>query len=167
MKQLPQPLTSTPDRHQLRLFDAPEPADALPDLDVLLTTRETQWFERKGQRISAAQLAEWMIGFANADGGRLVVGLHGGRVEGIDTAPPSRLNDWLQAGRDFAEPPVRSAARPLDCLNQQGHPDRLLIIDVEASESVHRTPGGKCFLRVGVILAQLPAEHTPTDESTE
>jgi ATP-dependent DNA helicase RecG len=147
MKQPPTP-PAAPNSHQLRLFDAPEP-DTVPDLDALLTTRETQWFERKGQRISAAQLAECMIGFANADGGRLVVGLHGGRVEGIDTAPPSRLNDWLQAGRDFAEPPVRSAARPLDCLNQHGQPDRVLIIDVEASESVHRTPGGKCFLRVG------------------
>jgi ATP-dependent DNA helicase RecG len=39
-----------------------------------------QWFDRKSARIEARKLAEALIGFANADGGTVVVGLHDGSV---------------------------------------------------------------------------------------
>jgi ATP-dependent DNA helicase RecG len=141
------PANSSHNPRQLYLFGA-TPADDVTDVAALITAPENQWFDRKSSRIEAAKLAECMIGFANADGGRVVIGISNGQVEGI-SAHEHRMNDLVQAGRDHAEPPVRSTVKYLDCLNAKGHPDKVLVIDVEASESIHRTPRGKCFLRVG------------------
>lgn len=132
---------------QLGLFDVP-PADDIASVTALVSNRENQWFDRKSNRIDARKLAECIIGFANADGGRIVVGIHSGEIEGI-SANLNHMSSLLQAGRDYAEPPVRTAVRYLDCTNKKGEADQLLVIDVEASEVIHRTSSGKCFLRVG------------------
>ena len=73
----------------------------------LLALPEDQWLERKSARIAARDLANALIGFANADGGLVVVGLHDGKVEGI-AANPGRQNEHLQANLDFCVPPVRA-----------------------------------------------------------
>lgn len=140
--------TPPPVSRQLSLFGT-EPVEAITDVSVLVNTGENQWFERKGNRIAPADLAKVMIGFANADGGRLVVGIANGRVEGISAATSIRINDWVQAGRDHADPPVRNSIYYLPCLNESGAADQVLILDVEASETIHRSKREECFLRVG------------------
>src|SRR5262245_34392674 len=127
---------------QLCLFADP------PSVEELLTRIEDQWFDRKSSRIAARDLADRMIGFANADGGRIAVGIHNGVVEGVDGSP-ERRNEWLQASLDFTVPPVRHSAFYVNCINHRGEPDRLLILDIEASEQIHRNVRGECFLRVG------------------
>ncbi len=124
------------------------PVDAITDVSVLVNSRENQWFDRKSSRIAPADLAKAMIGLANADGGRLVIGISNGRVEGI-ASNIGFVNDWTQAGRDHADPPVRNTVNFLDCVNEHGAPDQVLVVDVEASETIHRTRKGECYLRVG------------------
>lgn len=85
---------------------------------------------------------------ANADGGRLVVGIHDGKIEGVNSSV-DHLNSLLQAGIEFCEPSVRHSVIFVDCQNSQGHLDRLLLVDIEASEVVHRNNRQECFLRVG------------------
>ena len=126
----------------LALFDDP------PRAETLLKQNENQWFDRKSARIEPRDLANAMLGFANADGGRLVVGIHNGEVEGVDSAP-DRINAFLQAALDFTSPPVRHSHLLLDCTNKSGQPDHLLVLDIEASESIHRNKKQECFLRVG------------------
>ncbi|MGI4736457.1 MAG: ATP-binding protein [Janthinobacterium lividum] len=140
--------TPPPVSRQLSLFGT-EPVEAITDVSVLVNTGENQWFERKGNRIAPADLAKVMIGFANADGGRLVVGIANGRVEGISAATSIRINDWVQAGRDHADPPVRNSIHYFPCTNESGAADQVLILDVEASETIHRSKREECFLRVG------------------
>ncbi len=127
---------------QLALFDE------LPTIETLLTKREDQWFDRKSFRIEAVRLADGMIGFANADGGRIAIGIHNDEIEGID-ANIDHVNALQQASRDFCEPPVRHAVLFVACVNRHGQPDRVLVLDIEASEQVHRNRKGECFLRVG------------------
>lgn len=115
---------------------------------ALLELAEDQWLERKSSRISPRDLAETLIGFANADGGLVVVGLHDGKVEGVD-ANRSRLNDQMQANIDFCIPPVRTKGRLVDCVNDAGAPDRLLAIEIAPSEIVHANQKDEVFLRVG------------------
>ena len=57
--------------------------DEIPSVETLRTKREDQWFDRKSFRIRDHDLAADMIGFANADGGRIVIGIHNGEIEGI------------------------------------------------------------------------------------
>src|SRR4051794_38570923 len=114
----------------------------------LLSLAEDQWLERKSARIASRDLANAMIGFANADGGTVVIGLHDGTVEGID-GDPRRVNAQRQANIDFCVPPVRAHPREIECVNSAGRADRLLVIEIESSEVVHANRKDEVFLRVG------------------
>lgn len=130
---------------------AAEQALALPVRDrgeALLELREDQWFDRKSSRTTALALASSMIGFANAEGGMVVVGLWGGKVEGVDRAA-NRASEWQQAALDFTVPAVPCRNRLVDCVNDRGDTDHLFVIEVEPSEKVHANRRDEVFLRVG------------------
>lgn len=133
-----------PSTHVAQALDLPLKQRA----KVLLDVPEDQWFDRKSDRTSARDLADTLIGFANADGGTVVIGLHKGAVEGI-SGRSERINAWRQAAVDFAHPPVRAYVRQVACQNDEGEEDELLVIDVESSDVVHANPKDEVFLRVG------------------
>lgn len=135
-------MSAAPGFEQLRL---------LPDreiLAVLTTRREDQWLDRKSIRTSARRLGDVLVGFANAEGGLIVIGIHDGRIEGI-TAAGSRVNEWRQAAVDFTVPPVRHRFELLPCTNASAAPDNVAVIEIESSERVHTNVGGETFLRIG------------------
>lgn len=109
---------------------------------------EDQWFERKSSRIAARELANSLIGMGNADGGLIVVGIRDGKIEGTDGSP-ARRNEQMQANIDFCEPPVRVSPRLVDCENERGQRDHLLVIEVTPGEVVHSNRRDEVFLRVG------------------
>jgi ATP-dependent DNA helicase RecG len=115
---------------------------------ALLALAEGQWFERKSNRIAARDLADALIGFANADGGFLVVGLHDGKVEGASLGP-GKLNEQMQANIDCCQPPVRARHREVECIDSEGRTNDLLVFEVESSREVHANRRDEVFLRVG------------------
>jgi len=115
---------------------------------ALLALAEDQWLERKSARISPRDLGDTLVGFANADGGLVVVGLHDGKIEGVGGSR-SRLNGQMQAHVDFCVPPVRAKSRLIDCVSDSGGKDQLLAIEVVAGETVHANSKDEVFLRVG------------------
>ena len=115
---------------------------------ALLSLRESQWLERKSNRIAPRDLANDLIGFANADGGLLVVGLHDGVIEG-ESEIPGRLAAQMQANIDFCHPPVPARHRLVECVDSQGEPSHLLVFEVESSDVVHANQRDDVFLRVG------------------
>ncbi len=116
--------------------------------DRLLAIVEDQWFDRKSKRIAPKDLANDLIGMANADGGMIVVGLWKGAVEGGDESV-ERRNAQMQAAIDFAQPPVGVKHRLVSCVNAKGGRDRLLVIEVPTSDVVHANSRDEVFLRVG------------------
>lgn len=122
------------------------PAEEITEL--LLAEPEGQWYDRKSARIQPRQLAESLVAMANADGGLLVIGLHGGRCEGVDGVEAAQ-NSWRQSGHDFTRPPVQFTVALLDCVNNAGRPDHLFALSVSPSEHVHATAKDEAFLRVG------------------
>src|SRR4051794_39487695 len=100
---------------------------------ALLELTEDQWFDRKSAKISGRDLADRLIGFANAEGGTVLIGLAKGVVEGTDAQGPQRLNDWQQAAVDFSVPPIRVKAKTIQCVNDQGAKDHLVVLEVETS----------------------------------
>src|SRR3989304_5750751 len=71
-----------------------------PEEDVvefLVGRREDQWLERVSSRIAPRELGDREVGFANAEGGLLVIGVHDRRIEGISQAG-ARLNEWRHGG---------------------------------------------------------------------
>jgi ATP-dependent DNA helicase RecG len=109
---------------------------------------EDQWLERKPSRIAPRDLANALIGFANADGGIVIVGLSDGEVEGT-TGNLERRNSQFQANIDFCVPPVRAKYRLVPCVDREGKPDELLAIEVKPGDSVHANQKDEVFLRVG------------------
>lgn len=130
---------------------AVDSALSAPSLEVgahLASLPEDQWFERKSGRIAPRDLAKALIGFANADGGTLVVGLDDGEVDGTG-GNPERRNAQLQANVDFCVPPVPAKHRLIPCMDRRGEPNELVVFQVEPSESVHANQKDEVFLRVG------------------
>lgn len=121
------------------------PVEVGPELAAL---PEDQWFERKSFRIAPRDLAKALIGFANADGGTLVVGLDDGEVEGTG-GNAERRNAQLQANVDFCTPPVPAKHRLVACVDSRGEPNELVAFQVAPSESVHANQRDEVFLRVG------------------
>lgn len=110
---------------------------------------EDQWFERKSARLAPRDLAPVVIGMANAEGGTVVIGIHDGRIEGIDDAP-DRENGWRQVGVDFVVPALRLHFRDVGCRRSRDDgPDRVLAIDVPSSDQVHATTKDEAYLRMG------------------
>lgn len=116
-------------------------------LDFLVRQREDQWLERISSRTQPRLLGDLLVGFANAEGGLIVAGIHDGAVEGVSAS--NRLNGWRQAALDFTQPPVRHRFDLLPCLNTKGEKDEVALIEIEPSERVHTTVKGERFLRVG------------------
>lgn len=116
--------------------------------ELLLAEEEDQWLERKSNRVAPRDLAKTLVGFANADGGIVVVGLADGEVEGIDDLK-GRLNALQQANIDFCRPPVHVSDRLVDCVDADGTSKRLLVFEVDSSPSVHANQKDEVFLRVG------------------
>ncbi|HLG10149.1 MAG TPA: ATP-binding protein [Dehalococcoidia bacterium] len=130
----------------------------LPDDGIVqfLTSRpEDQWLDRVSARTTARHLADVMIGFANAEGGLIVVGIHDGKVEGIKGAGLRAQNEWRQAAVDFSQPPVRHAFELIDCENANGQTDQIAVVEIESAERVHTNVRGETYLRVGDENRQL------------
>lgn len=125
---------------------------------ALLAIAEDQWFDRKSARISTKDLANAVIGMANADGGTLVVGLREGRVEGVN-GHPGKVNEWQQASFDHIHPPAPIRCRLVECVNEAGEADNLLVVEVLPSDQVHANGRDDAFLRIGDENRQLRFEQ--------
>lgn len=116
---------------------------------ALIALPEDQWFDRKSARIKSRALGDVLVGFGNADGGVVVIGVAEGVVEGVDQLG-GRLNDLMQAHLDHVVPPVRTRSRLVDCVDSAGRPNHLLVLDIGPSDGVvHTNARDDVFLRVG------------------
>lgn len=117
-------------------------------INLLRSRIEDQWFDRKGARVRARELADTMVALANAEGGLIAIGLGNRAVEGVDSDADAQ-NDWRQAARDHIRPPVRARVELVPCINRSGDPDHLMLIEIGASEQAHENARGEILLRIG------------------
>jgi ATP-dependent DNA helicase RecG len=116
---------------------------------ALLEPPEDQWFERKSARVKPRALADTLVGFGNADGGFIVIGLHNGAIEGVDRLGAA-INDLQQAAMDYTSPPVAARSSLLECARADGTPDHLLVLDIQPGTGVvYANQRDEVFLRVG------------------
>jgi ATP-dependent DNA helicase RecG len=119
---------------------------------------EDQWFDRKSFRVSARELANVEIGFANADGGVIVVGIHDGEVEGTNSSPSHR-NELSQAHVQFCQPPVPANLTVVECQRGDGQADQLLVVEIPPGETVYANVKDDVFLRMGDENRRLSYAH--------
>ncbi|QNK49387.1 putative DNA binding domain-containing protein [Brevibacterium sp. PAMC23299] len=130
------------------------------DIEELKRSDENQYFDRKSARINIPKLAEAIIGFANADGGTIVIGINNGEVEGINDQGNIKVNDFIQCGFEKCIPSVKFNHKLLDVTKSNGKEDRLLLLEIEPSvNTVHINESDVAFLRVGDETKRLNHEQ--------
>lgn len=124
---------------------------------LMLSKKEDQWFDRKSGRIAAGALANDLVGFANADGGTIVVGVEDGEFRGIPGGE-SQINSLRQAAIDFTVPHVRHTVEVRQIAGSLGQVVSVMVFEVHPSELVHRNQKDDVYLRVGDETRRLSAD---------
>ena len=119
-------------------------------------------FDDQGEfSIDAEELAGELVGFANAEGGVVFLGVDDSSVaHGI---PPEKLDAverrLLSVATDDCEPPVRLVVRKALLPGDEESDRRILLAHVLCGLDVHRTSGGRYYTRVGSAKQDLtPSE---------
>lgn len=129
-------------------------------LDFLLNSNEDQFFDRKSASIRISKLAEAMVGFANADGGLLAIGINDGKIEGILSQGNTKVNDIIQCGFEKCFPSVNYKFEKIVVTKDNGKEDQIILLHIEPSiDQAHKTEADEVFLRVGDETKKLNFEQ--------
>lgn len=119
-------------------------------INEILKNEERQIFDRKSIMIEPKALAIAIIAFANADGGKIVVGISdkNRRIEGVDYET-RRINELLRVPFDFCEPTVKVSIERVPCIDYKGRENHVIVMHIEPSPQVHANQADEVFFRVG------------------
>lgn len=119
-------------------------------LDFLLNSKEDQLFDRKSASIKIPKLAEAIVGFANADGGLIAIGIDDRKLQGVLAQGNTKVNDIIQCGFEKCFPSVNYKYEKINVIKENGKEDELILLHIEPSvNTVHKTEADEVFLRVG------------------
>jgi len=120
-----------------------------PTIEDILREKEGQLFDRKSARIEPRDLANHIIAFANADGGFIVIGIDDdGKIAGFNEYP-TKLNAFLQTPWDLCIPAVMTEHKFIECINQHGKADKVLLLEILQSGKLHANTKDEAYLRLG------------------
>lgn len=135
---------------------------ATNDVALFSAAEENQYFDRKSARKDDKEIAKHISAFANASGGKLVIGIEdGGEVTGFRRNGARDVEDFERAPLATCTPsPVVHAERVV-AVNSAGEDDVVLVLDVEASPShvISRSSDGEVFLRQNDKSVRLTREQ--------
>ena len=117
-------------------------------LEYLQTENENKYFDRKSGKIKPSDLSKHISAFANADGGAIVIGLDDNKaVEGINQFGEKKINDFINAPRNYCRPMPRYEYELIDVTNSKGEPDRILLLHIsESVDQIIRTSNDLTYL---------------------
>ena len=119
------------------------------NIDYIKSTTEYQTFDRKSAKIDAKTLAITIIAFANADGGKLALGVEDdGRLTGVD-ARPDHVNELLRASFDYCVPSIQTNTEYIEVTDEDGQPNHIIVMSVPQSMRVHANQADEVYYRVG------------------
>ena len=119
-------------------------------IQEITTRKEDQTFDCKSIQIDPKALAVPIVAFANADGGVIAIGVSDKtrKIEGIDQHT-EKLNELLRVPFDFCNPSVPVTCSYLLCTDKDGNENRILLMEIPASSSLHTNQADEAFMRVG------------------
>jgi len=100
---------------------------------------------------NAETLAGELAAFANADGGTVFLGVDdSGSVLGIPADRTDVVEQWLlDIATHNCDPPIRPLVRKLMLPDAARREQRILLAEIPRGLYVHRTSGGRYYIRVG------------------
>lgn len=132
------------------------------DVSLFSSTEESQYFDRKSARKDDKEIAKHISAFANAAGGKLVIGIEdNGEVTGFKRNAARDIENFERAplATCIPSPIVRKERVPV--INSNGEDDIILVLDIEASPShvISRVSDGEVFLRQNDQSVKLSREQ--------
>lgn len=122
------------------------------DIEAFCHDPEGHYFDRKSARKDADEIAKHLMAFANAAGGRLVVGIEDdGTVTGFKRDKAHSVESFEQAHVTELVPSPRVDTERVPVVNSNGEDDHVLVMDVGFSRNrvVHQRRDGRVALREG------------------
>ena len=122
------------------------------DIERFRSEKENQYFDRKSARIKVSDAAKHVVAFANASGGKLVIGIEdGGVVSGFKCNGANEIEDFRQMPLVYCDPVPVVRATELPVVNNRGEDDVVLVLDVSASTDhvIAKRSDRAVFLRQG------------------
>ena len=131
------------------------------NLDYLCFAPENQYLDRKSARKRPGELLKHLIGFANADGGLLVIGVEDdGSISGFKSHGAHNINDFRQIDRNQTFYPLAKEFREIAVVNKNGENDVIVVISIEPSiNRVIVSPDDVAYLREGDETVALSFER--------
>ena len=119
-------------------------------IEEIITRNEDQTFDFKSILITPKALAISIVAFANADGGDIAIGISDKTrdIEGVNQ-DPQKLNELLRTPLDFCIPSIPVKHTYIPCIDKDGNENKILLIHVPASSSLHTNQADEAFMRVG------------------
>ena len=119
-------------------------------LQEIQTRKEGQTFDCKSIQIEPKALAIPIVAFANADGGVIAIGVSDKtrKIEGVNQYS-AKLNELLRVPFDFCNPSVSVTCTYIPCTDKDGNENRILLMHIPASSSLHTNQADEAYMRVG------------------
>lgn len=117
---------------------------------VFASEKETYYFDRKSARKDTAEIAKHISAFANAAGGKLVIGIEDdGSITGFKRSGAREIEDFKQSAIVDCVPSPAVSCREIPVVNASGEDDLILVLDVAASTDhvIARKKDNEVFLR--------------------
>ena len=129
-------------------------------IEEIRTGKEGQTFDLKSILIDPKALAIPIVAMANADGGMLAIGISDKtrRIEGVNQYT-EKLNELLRVPFDFCIPSIPVKCCYMDCTDQHGNENRILLMDIPASMFLHTNQADEAYIRVGDKSRKLTFEE--------
>lgn len=142
-----------------------------------LTEADNQSFTMQSAALSELELADTMMGMANAGGGTIVVGIKDGQYEGFKGQDAAQMEAWLEKSISCCFPPVQAqthwvridqsiesiesteSTESIESAESIDSPEQVLQIHVAGATEIHRNQAGLVFLRVGAQNIALTEEQ--------
>lgn len=131
-------------------------------IETFSSVKENHYFDRKSARIKPDELARHIAAFANASGGKLVVGIEDdGKVSGFNIQKANAPELFEQCHITECTPSPEVSCLRLPVVNSVGESDIVLVMDIEPSTDrvIVRRKDSAVFLRQGDESKQLGYEQ--------
>lgn len=131
-------------------------------LNFYVQTKENQYYERKSARVKPLDILRQIVGFANAEGGKLVIGIEdNGDITGFKCERAHKIDEYRNINiTKLKETPVMVEYEIIDVTNINGEEDKILVININfVKDKVVKSYDGKVYLRQYDKTIELNAEQ--------
>ena len=131
--------------------------DPTLSIEKLQTMAESQFYDRKSERLASRDFAHQLSAFANASGGLVVIGIEdNGEITGVCA---NNENLFRKTAFEFLQIPPEYTIEIVPCQNKTGATCNIMLFHIAPSANeVIKLKTGDAYLRVGDASRKLSAE---------